>query len=65
MVAAARGFGELALGLDLNPERRLAEPGLRRERALARPQFEHLAPAPERLAHRAAPVDLVTLHAWG
>src|SRR5690348_1905149 len=65
MVARPGGLGEPTLELDLHLDGRLAQPRLRGDRALARPELEHLATAPQRLAHRAAAVDLIASHCRG
>src|SRR5207244_924828 len=63
VVARARCFAELALGLHLNSRSiRLAEPWLGLQRALARPELQHLPRTAHRLAHRPAAVQLLACH---
>ena len=63
MVARAGRLGEIALELRLDARLLdVAQPLLRLERVLARPELEHLAPPAQRLAHRPAPVDEVAAH---
>ena len=60
VVAGLRAVGEVAVGLRLRPG--LGEPRLGLERALGRPDLEHLAPAAQRLADGPAAVDEVRRH---
>ena len=63
VVARAGGLGDVLLELHLDARlRRLAQPGLALDRALGRPELEHLALAAERLAHGPAAVDLLARH---
>ena len=66
VVASAGGVGQLALGLDLDARPAvLAQPLLGVQRALGRPQLEHLARSAQRFPNRAPPVDLLCGHRFG
>src|SRR5262245_40690348 len=64
MVGRARGFGELTLLVHVHAWA-FREPEQCGERPLARPELEHLAAAPQRLAHRIASIDELASHGFG
>ena len=66
VVASTGGVGQLALGLDLDTRPAvLAQPLLGVQRALGRPELEHLARPAQRFPNRAPPVDLLRGHRFG
>src|SRR5207244_8091371 len=63
VVACAGCLAELALSLDLNSRSiRLLQPCLGLERALGRPELEHLSPPAQGLPDGPAAVDLLARH---
>ena len=66
VITSAGGVGQLPIGLDVDSRPPvLAQPLLGVERALGRPQLEHLARPAQRFPNRAPPVHLLGGHRFG